>query len=66
MRQENQGRRRASLGLVSLLLAGGAAFSLPTLAAEEADVIEEVIVTARKKMSQFKTCPGQLAPSLAN
>ena len=47
MRQENQGRRRASLGLASLLLAGGAAFSLPTLAAEGADVIEEVIVTAR-------------------
>ena len=34
MRQENQGRRRASLGLANLLLAGGAAFSLPTFAAE--------------------------------
>ena len=61
MRQENQGRRRASLGLASLLLAGGAAFSLPTLAAEGADVIEEVIVTARKKDESIQDVPGAVS-----
>ena len=59
MKQENQGRR-ASLGLASLLLAGGAAFSLPTLAAEGVDVIEEVIVTARKDES-IQDVPGAVS-----
>ena len=61
MRQKNQGRRRASLGLATLLFAGGSAFSLPSLAAEGADVIEEVIVTARKKDESIQDVPGAVS-----
>ena len=49
------------MGLAALLLAGSAAISLPTLAADGADVIEEVIVTARKKDESIQDVPGAVS-----
>ena len=61
MEQQNCGARLASLSLAAAVLTGTLTMSLPSIGAERTNVIEEVIVTARKKDESIQDVPGAVS-----
>lgn len=61
MEQQYCGTRLASLSLAAAVLTGTLTMSLPSIGAERTNVIEEVIVTARKKDESIQDVPGAVS-----